>query len=411
MAMTAALVAPAALASPPSAEAVSLADAIAMAVHESPMLIAREASGEAAREELARAGELPDPRLSFGIQNLPIAGSDAFSLTDDRMTMRRVGLSQALPSSAKRQARRQVAQAQVAEAVALEVTAELDVRRATAQAWIELWAATLERELLQTLREDAERGFDAARAQLAGGVGSAADALAAKQLDLELQNELDLAAARIAAARASLARWTGEAIATTTPPPDFSVAPASEGELLVALDQQGPLLAWEAQEAVAEAMLARARADKSPDWSLAGGFAQRGAGASDVVWVEVGVDLPLFAARRQDRGIAARAADLAALQASRDDARRLQTEIVRRAFARWQGLGQQVARFRQELLPLGRDRSAVALAAYAGGAALQDWIDARRDEITMRLDYAQALAAWGMAWAELAFLLPEGELR
>ena len=85
----------------------------------------------------------------------------------------------------------------------------------------------------------------------------------------------------------------------------------------------------------------------------------------------------------------------------------MQAEAVRKAFARWQGVGRQVVRSRDTLLPLSRDRTSTSLAAYSGGASLQDWLDARRDEIDARLDYADLLAAWGQAWVELAYLLPD----
>ncbi len=139
---------------------------------------------------------------------------------------------------------------------------------------------------------------------------------------------------------------------------------------------------------------------------MGAGFAKRGGDASNVVWLEVGVGLPLFPGNRQDRGISARNADLAAVNASREDARHMQAEAVRKAFARWLGLGSQVTRTRDSLLPLAHDRGSIALAAYSGGAALQPWLDARRDEIDARIDFAALLGDWGQAWAELAYLLP-----
>ncbi len=386
----------------------SLQQAVAAAAERAPSLLARDASRRAASEELVRADALPDPTLSFGVQNFPIGGPDAFTITQDRMTMRRIGVTQQLPSRSKRNARRDNAQAALDLADARRIETLLDVKRAAAQAWVQLWAAQRERALLQDLLDQNALAVRASRARLAGGGGSASDALAARSTDLELQNRLDDADARIAQARAGLQRWLGEVpVETAAPAPDFMQPPIPETRLLANLDRQGPLLAWDAREASADAALALARAEKHPDWSVGGGFARRGAGASNVVWLEVGIGLPLFPGNRQDRGISARSADLEAVRASREDARRMQAEAVRKAFARWQGLGRQVVRTRDTLLPLTHDRSRIALAAYSGGASLQDWLDARRDEIDARIDYADILAAWGQAWAELAYLLPD----
>lgn len=392
-------------------QTLSLDEAVDAAVVRAPLLLARDASRLAASEELARADALPDPTLSFGVQNYPIGGPDAFTVTDDRMTMRRIGVTQALPSRAKRHARREAAEARLGLARAETVASALDVKRGAAKAWVQLWAGERELALLLTLREQSTLAVRAARARLSGGRGSAADVLAARSTDLALENRLDDARSRIEQARAGLARWTGSLPTQPTgAPPDFSRPPLSQAQLLVNLDRQGALLAWDAREASADAAVALARAEKRPDWSIGGGFARRGAGASNVVWLEVGIGLPLFPGNRQDRGISARNADLQAVRASREDARRMQAETVRKAYARWQGLGLQVARYRDALLPVARDRGRTALAAYSGGSPLQSWLDARDDEIDDSLDYADALAAWGQAWADLAYLLPGSEV-
>lgn len=387
----------------------SLEQAVSIAAEHAPVALAREASRVAAAEELARADALPDPVLGVGVQNLPIGGPDAFTVTEDRMTMRRIGVTQALPSRAKRAARREVAAARLARSEAETVATVLDVKRAAAKAWVQLWSAEREQALLLELREQAGLAVRATRARLSGGAGSASDVLAARGTELELQNRIDDATARIEQARATLARWIGEVPASSiATPPDFSRLPVPESRLLAMLDRHGTLLAWEAQEQAADAAVVLAQAEKRPDWSVGAGFARRGAGASNVVWLEVGLGLPLFTRNRQDRGINARAADREAVRATREDARRMQAEFVRKTHAEWLGLGLQVARYREALLPLNRDRTRTALAAYSGGDPLQAWLDARRDEIDLRIDYADTLAAWGQAWADLAYLLPDG---
>lgn len=137
-------------------------------------------------------------------------------------------------------------------------------------------------------------------------------------------------------------------------------------------------------------------------------YGKRAPYLSDMVTLQVGVSLPLFTRNRQDRAISAKQAQRDAVESAHEDARRAQRETVARDVAAWQGWGRQIARDHETLLPLARDRSRVALAAYqGGGTTLQPWLEARRDEITLRLDYADALAARARAWAALAYLLPE----
>ena len=88
---------------------VSLQEAIRRATEHAPMLEARRAAVDAAREESHRAGALPDPMLSIGIDNLPITGRDAFDTRIDDMTMKKIGLRQEIPARAKRKAQRELA--------------------------------------------------------------------------------------------------------------------------------------------------------------------------------------------------------------------------------------------------------------------------------------------------------------
>ncbi len=392
--------------------ALSLDEALALAVDKAPMIEARDAGLAAASEEVARAAALPDPMLTFGVQNLPIAGADAFSLNDDRMTMRRIGVTQSLPSRAKREARRESALALQSQADASKIASVLEVKRATAMAWVALWSAGRERSGLEELREQSRLAFAAAKARLNGGEGSASDALAARAVQLELDNRIDDVDAGVEQARVGLSRWIrSDANREPATPPDFSVLPQTQSELLDHLDQQAPLLVWDARENAADAALTMANAEKRPDWSIGAGFAKRGADASNVVWLEVGIGLPVFTANRQDRGVNARRSDLQTIRAEREDARRAQTESVQQLFAQWSAQSRKAARFKESILPLSHDRSATALAAFSGGASLDSWLNAQRDEINARIDYARLLGEWGRSWAELAFLVAEETTR
>ena len=396
----------AAAASPP---ALTLQTATEQAVAQAPLLEARRAQAESSRQEAARAGALPDPQLTVGIDNLATQGPGAFTAGGDDMTMRTVGISQALPSRSKRQAERAMGQAQAVEAGATEVATSAAIRQATAEAWVSAWGAQQEIAMLRALRAAWNQDIDAATARLRGASGSAADVLAARMEALDLDNRLDEARAREAQARVSLARWVDNADdAPLADPPDFSTLPFDEPNLLAHVDAQGALLAWPAREDAAAAALTAAQADKRPAWTLGASYGSRVRGLSDMVSLQVGVSLPLFTRNRQDRGIAARAADLDAVRFEHADARRAQIEAIQRAWSQWAAWGDQVRRHRDVLLPLAHDRVALALAAYRGGGDIVPLLSARRDELAHHADYARVQAEYGRAWAALAFLIPSG---
>lgn len=385
----------------------SLDAATVLAADRAPLVQAQLLRAQAARDDAVRAGQLPDPTLNVGLNNLTATGPGAFDPAADLMTMQSIGVMQEVPAHAKRAAMTDVANADVQLAGADSITMRLGAERAAANAWVMLWAAQRERALLDELREQSALAVKAAKANLAGGAGSATDALSAKATAVELENKIDAADADIAAARAALRRWIGDqANDALADAPDFSSLRVPAAQLQADVDAQAPLLDWGAREDKAQAQLELAKAGKHPDWSVGLSYGKRFGGRSDMLSFNVGVSLPIFPGNRQDRDISARYAERDAVQAEHEDARRAQIEAVTAAIAAWQGDGKQVRRYRDELLSLAHDRSRTALALYRGGGSLQPWLDARRDELAVQLAYAQRLGDLGRAWAALAFLLP-----
>jgi outer membrane protein TolC len=390
-------------------QTLTLDAAVRQAVAKAPLLQARRDQWISAREEAARAGALPDPQLTVGIDNLATQGPGAYTAGGDSMTMRSIGFSQVLPSRSKRRAERAWADATADVAASSVQVTDLAIRQQTARAWIAVWGAAAEQAMLRQLRDEWALDLAAAQARLRGGSGSAGDVLAIRAQALDLENRLDDAQARETQARAQLARWLDTPIeVAVADAPDFDRVPHDRRTLLAHIDDQSELLGWPAREQAAQAALAEAQAAKHPEWSLGASYGARTRGLSDMLTVQVGVSLPLFTRNRQDRGISARAAEVDAVQAEHEDARRQQIATVQSAWSQWEALGQQVRRHREQLLPLAHDRASLALAAYRGGAELQPLLEARRDELAHHLDYLRMLADYGRAWAVLAYLMPEG---
>ncbi len=385
----------------------SLDAATQIAAARAPQVQAQLLQTQAAQHDAVRAGRLPDPQLTAGINNLTATGAEAFNAAADSMTMRSIGLMQVIPSSAKRKAEKTVAQATVQLNAADVTKVRLAVKQATASAWVQLWAAQTERQQLDALNGQFALAVKLAKAKVSGGTGTATDVLAAQSAVVQLGNRITAVDAQIAAARAALQRWVGDDVGQTlAAAPDFSNLPVPPAELQRNLNQQGPLLGWAAREDQAQAKVDLAKAGKRPNWSVGLVYGSR-IHRPDMLGIEVGVSLPLFPGNRQDQDISARYADRSAVADAHEDALREQRAAVAADLAKWQGVTTQIATYRNQLLPLMADRSRTALAAYRAGGSLQPWLEARRDEIDTRIAYAQALAAWGHAWAQLAYLLPD----
>lgn len=384
--------------------------AVQRGVRHAPLLAARDFDIDAMHQEAGRAGQLPDPSLTFGVANYPVTDPGAFSLRSDTMTMRTVGVMQAIPSRAARDADRTLAGAQIDAAEADRVSTTQTVQERIANAWIDVWAMQRRRALLEELRGENTLAIQITQARLRGGDGGTTDALAARADAAALDNRLDAVDADLAAAQASLQRWLVEPASMLADAPDFSRLPVSADRLEKNVDRQAPMQGWQAREQVAQAALEQARAARHPDWSVSAMYGKRAPNLSDMVTLQVGVSLPLFTRNRQDRGVSARQAQWDAVEAAHEDARRAQGEMIERTLATWNGWNRQIQRYQDTLLTLDRDRAQTALAGYRGGGLLQPWLDARRDEIELRLSFADALAARARLWASLAYLIPTGEI-
>lgn len=392
---------------PSHAQSLTLPEAVKRAARQAPRLEAQDAAITAAQEDAARAAALPDPMLEFGVDNLPVTGSDAFDPAADDMTMKRIGIRQEIPASAKREARRLLAERRIDAAQAEAVAERLRIEREAAGAWIDLWAAQQQRHALERMREQAHLAASLTKARVRGG-GEVGESLAAEAAVLDLESRLEVVGGVEAEALSRLRRWVpGVEASAIGGEPDFGTLPYSHSQLIARVDAMGPLLTAHARTETAAAAVTAARAEKRSDWSVMAAYGQRDRDRSDMLMLEVGVSLPLFGRNRQDRDVAAREAEYRQAEALQEDDRRALLAELDAAYARWEALKRQVALHADRLLPLARDRSAAALAAYRAGGPLQPWLDARAAELQVHQDHAEHLGELARAWAALAFLLPE----
>ena len=403
------IIAPAAFAVDADTRPLSLDEAVRLAEDDSPAINARKSAVESAEDAVGPAGALPDPQLVAGIDNLPVTTGDAFNVTRDFMTMRKVGVMQDFPQREKRRSRTERAQAMAERERALLTTERLSVRESVARAWIGRASAEHRLELLQTLLPRVEAQVAAATAALSGGRGSVADGIAAKAAQAALADRISQVEREVEDARAEFARWVPEAadrpLGDAANWSDLGVDPDS---LLTHIGHHRELLAYDAAEQAANADVAMARAEKRPDWSVELDYEQRGPQYSNMISLEFRVGLPIFPGHRQDATIASKQAAVTQLEAEREDARRMHTADLKKTLAAWRSAGERVRRYEKDLLPLVDDRAEAALAAYRGGRSdLQASLTALDEAIEARLVYTELQNTYGQAWAALHFAFPE----
>lgn len=360
------------LAGPALSDPLSFSQAEERALAFGPGLKPAKLTLEAARAQAISAGRLPDPDLSFGVENLPVTGPMAGRLNADSMTMQVVGVDQAVPSGTKRQAQRDRAQSDIEVAAAQTRIAQRDVRVGAALAWIDLYFAERRLAVLDHVIETLGPLWDSAGgAEVASGNSRPAQALEPLQTRASLLDKRSELAAAAGRARAELGLWTGDAEADVSgDPPAFTVDAAS---LRDGLERNPTQLAFGASERRAEAEVSLARADKSPDWNFEISYGRRDPIFGDMVTARASVSLPLFGARRQDPVISARLADANRVAVERAEAQRKLLAQLDADLADHASHHEQWMRARDVLAPLAQKRADLETASYgAGRAGLSD---------------------------------------
>lgn len=385
----------------------TLAEAQRRAVARSTQLAAQDSAASAAREMGVAAAQLPDPVAKIGIDNLPVEGPDAFSLTRDFMTMRTIGVMQEFTRSEKRQARAARFEREADKFLAEKTAAVASIQRETALAWLERYYAQAMVRLVVELSREARAEIEAAEGAYRAGRGSLADVLATQSALVVLDDRASELQRRVDTAIVSLGRWAGEgADAALAAPPDIERldAAAIEG----ALTRLPDLAALVRKEDLAAAEVHVARSARQPDWSAEVMFSVRGPAYGNMVSFNVSLPLPWDRANRQDREVAARIAVLDQARAEREDVVRARSADVRAMLIEWHNVRERRVRYERELSPLAAERTQALLGAYRGGkASVNDVLAARRNEIDVRLQSLELELAAARLWAQLNFLFPD----
>jgi outer membrane protein TolC len=364
-----------------SSAGLSFDDATRLARDQAPSLVAQSSALAGAQAAQPAAAALPDPRLTLGVDNLPISGPDRYSLTRDFMTMQRIGLMQEVPNRGKREARVAGAQARVEREQAVLAVAQLAVQREAALAWLAVHFAERRAAQLVELERENRILLDTLDARVAAGKAMPAEGTMARQEALALADRRDDVQRDVAKARAALRRWVGARAdeALEGGPPALAVQPDA---VRAGLHRHAEVAPYAPMQAMAQSELSEARAEQNGDWGWEVSYNKRGSQYGDMVSFQFSFDLPWQKDQRQQPQIAARLKEVQRIEAERDETIRRHREEIESQLAELLALDTQRDRLERSGQPLAAERVALAMASYqAGRADLGAVLTARREAI------------------------------
>lgn len=387
----------------------TLAQARHLAIERARQLTAQDHAVAASRDMAVAAKQLPDPVLKFGIDNLPVSGADRYSLTNDFMTTRRVGVMQELTRADKRNLRASRFEREAEKSLAEKDMAAAAIERDTALAWLDRYYAEAMAAVIAEQGAQARLEIQAAEGAYRAGRGNQADLYVARSALATFDDRASEIQRRIRNATTMLERWVGTAadmpLAGKPATDTIRMDPAM---LDTQLEHHPQMAVLTKQAEIAQADVRLAQANKKSDWSVEVAYQQRGPAYSNMISVGVSIPLQWDQRNRQDRELSAKLALVEQARAEREEMLRERVAETRTMITEWENDRERSARYQRELIPLAQQRTSATIAAYRGGKAnLPDVLAARRNEIDVRIQALQLEADTARLWAQLNFIFPE----
>ena len=367
-------------ASPARAQDSLLQSLVAEALARNPTLAQRQAAVRAATFRIRPAGSLPDPMLTLGVMDLLLPG---FEFNRSDFTEVDAELSQEIPWPGTLGARSGVVRAAAAGARAEEGAVRRELTTAMAVAYYRLGYAVTALETLRHQRELLEAALQLSTTRYATGAAPQSDPLQAKLARDRLRSEeLALESERVAAlAAVNALRNRGPQDTVMVTPIDpatvragVTSGPPADSLVALALATHPRLATERAAVDAATRSIQVERLGARPDFTVGVRYGLRPAFAGifsqpDFFSAFVGLRLPVWAWRKQNRlADAARADSTGAAAGLRDAELELSREVVEAA-ARVQASQQRLALLVDGVLPTAGGTVESVMRSYQVGRA------------------------------------------
>lgn len=397
------------------AQPLTLDTALKLAEQYAPTLRANSAQIEGAENMVSASGILPNPKLFVGLDNYPVSGDAAWSVTQEGMTMQKIGIMQDFPNRAKRLAEVELAKAELGSANAQTEILRIELRQKVASAWLKRFY--LERKL--ALYDDllSENGLlsQITQTQVASGRTMVANTISPRLDKTILLDQKDDLLRDINKAKLELHRLISEDSSGTTEieslPTQEPIINFDTSRLYHHLHQHPELKAFQAEKQTVEAKLKQAQALQKPDWGIELAYQHRAPEFGDMIGVQLTTELPIFSKKRSGPLIQAALAEQNRITADQEIKYRDHLTMLDEGLSDLKALERQIQRTVQSTLPLAKEKVTLQLASYqAGKANLSDVIETRQALLNQRLRLIDLQQQQAIIKAQLYFSFVEPTL-
>lgn len=346
----------------------TLSDAIRLAIAREPILKQTEANANALEQQSIANGQLPDPKLGLGINNVP---ANHFSLTQNDMTMTEVGISQHFPAghslAHKLQQTKNLALAEKERKNEQAATLLKNV----STIWLELYYVIQASNITKSNEKTLKDIVRATKSQYATGKANQSAVLEAQLEAAGLQDKEYQLKQQIDSLRATLSGWIGDDAAKRSLPTEL---PGIITKPLISVRKDlliHPLLKQDnANIEAAKEEIALSKDQYIPDFDVGAGYGLRqgtdasGMKRSNFMSAQISMDLPIFTAKRQDKSLEASKDKFVAAELDRQIHYRNLSSDLTSQYANFQRLSEREIFYNQNIIPKAKQNIQVVLKAY-----------------------------------------------
>jgi len=363
---------------PLNALELTLKDAETVAIQNDPLIVKFQATSSAFMEESVADSQWPDPKIKFGIANLPISN---FSFSQEPMTQATIGLQQTIPRGnildQKKEKKLLMAEVERAKSMSRALLVLKNLRKA----WMDVYYYDQALALVTESDEVFTQLVKITQYQYRAGRGKQQNVVSA-QLEKSLLKDKEIFFKQMKAISiAELEKWTGASVAKHQLSPFFPQLPNLPPieELSSNIDFHPSMAVKKAQLGSARKSVAIMKEKFKPMWMVDVKYGLRQGenmmpgvdGAEDelvsrpdFLSAMVSVDLPFFTEKRQDKRLNASGHTLNAASDAVIAHRRELKRMLEASYANWLQLGTRLEFYKTTVLPQAAQYAETSRKAY-----------------------------------------------
>lgn len=397
-----------------SAVALTLSEAENIALQIDPLVESYRASARAWRDDAVADNQLPDPKLRFGLYNLPL---DTFDVSQQPTTQFRLGVQQAFPRGESLDLKQRKSEWKATADVARAEVAQRKLVRDVRKTFLNLYYQVEAGQIIIASRKLFSQLVRITEAHYASGKANQQDVLRA---ELEL-SRLDDRSIQIQSKedefRAMLSQWLGETawqkIDASFPglPELHQPADKDIGNIITL---HPAIRAETARVEASKQDIALANQQYKPGWGVGLEYRKRfgenpdGSDREDMMAVMVTMDIPLFTEKRQDKRVTASEEKTNAKRFSRDDKLRKLKQIYDSNRVKLKRLDQRHYKYQSDLLKSAKGNAEAALKAYQSGVTeFTNLMRAHITELEVKLSDLRIRVDSAIAKTQLIYVVGE----